>query len=154
MADPNPLLSVMRSSFYEGPDMIVRVPAAMESNKLQLLQFLAGSGEPLDAHFNEYLPIVGFLAKRATFRATAEKEARVGFFMGLVLQDGTILQTTSEVVANAIDSFRTVMGEFPHAEPLWVLAQKVKAATAGYSHRLNPIAEDKIPTDAVIFGAS
>lgn len=153
MSDPQPLLSAMRLPSYEGPDIIVRLPKELEADKLAMLQFLAGSGESLDAHFNEYLPVVGFIAKRAHFRATSDKEARTGFFMGLALQDGTLLQTTSEVVANAIDSFRTVMGEFPHDEPLWVLAQKVKAATAGYSHRLNPIAEAKIPTDAVIYGA-
>ena len=153
MAPPTPLLSSMRSDSWDGPELLVRMPAEMEANKMALLGFLSGNPEKIEDHFNEYLPLVGFIAKRATFNADKDKPARVGFYLGIVLEDGSILQSTSEVIANAIDSYRTVLGEFPQAEPLWVKLDKVKAR-AGFSYRFTPVTEDKIPKDATIYGAA
>lgn len=152
MANASPLLSSMRAESWDGPDLLVRMPKEMEDNKMALLGFLSGSPEKIEDHFGEYLPIVGFIAKRAVFNADKDKPARVGFYLGIVLEDGCILQSTSEVIANAIDSYRSILGEFPQAEPLWVKLEKVKAR-AGFSYRFTPVASDKVPTDAKVYGA-
>lgn len=153
MAEPKPTLAEMRGSSYEGPDIITRMPKEMEENKMALLFFLSGTSEKLESHPGKYMPIVGFIAKRAEFPGKDGQPTKKGFFLGLVLQDGTILQSCSEVVVNSIDSFRTVMGEFPQPEPLWVRYEKVKAKQ-GFSHRLTPCQVDLIPESAVIVGQS
>lgn len=149
--EATPLLSEMVKDSFEGNPLLVRLPPAMEKNKMAMLRFLSGAVTKLDEHFNSYFPLVGFIAKKTHFRGDETKEARNGFYLGLALEDGTILQTTSEVVANALDSFRTVMGEFPQDTTLWVHFQRVKA-TAGHSYRLTPIEYEEIPENATIVG--
>lgn len=153
MSEPKPTLAEMRATSYEGPDIITRMPKEMEENKMALLLFLSGTSEKLENHPGKYMPLVGFIAKRAVFPGKEGQPPKAGFFLGLVLEDGTILQSCSEVVGNSIDAFRTVMGEFPQAEPLWVRYEKVKAKQ-GFSHRLTPCPVDNIPESAVIIGQS
>jgi len=152
MSDAIVTLAEMRSPDYAGSEMLVKMPESMGKNKIKLLTFLSGGGQRLDEHVLAYMPLVGFIAKRTTFRKDGEKETRVGFFLGLVLQDGTILQSTSEVVANTLDSMRTLIGEMPYTDPIWVKFEKVKAKSAGFSHRLTPVEYDDIPEQADIIG--
>lgn len=148
MANTNPLLprvtfAQMRHETYAGDDEVSYHPFNDPNWVLKELEFFTGTPDELGKHEGEQFALVGYIAKRVRFAARNGKEANIGFMIGLIDMNQNIIKSSSEAVANTLDTLARILNGPPFVPCCMVTIAKTKSGGGAVCHQIGYTPEAK-----------
>jgi hypothetical protein len=148
MSTANPLLpritfAEMRSPTWNGVDEVAYHPMSGADWVLKELEFFTGTPDEIAKHEGEQFALVGYICKRVRFAARNGKESNIGFMIGLIDMNGNILKSSSEAVANTLDTLARILNGPPFVPCCMVTFAKTKSGGGAVCHQIQYTPEAK-----------